>query len=115
MAHSAESTPMPTTGNTCRMGEDEEKNRVTRPVVVVNFHQLMNEVEATTKSVYSCINDNQVLYQDQDDNAYLYLDPLTTSTLQILYQDLRSKQRSMVTYGTAMSKETSIQYNHIHE
>ena len=73
----------------------------------------MNEVESTTKGVFSCINNNQVLYQDQDDNAYLYLDPMTHSMLQVLYQDLQTKLRSMVAYGTAMSKETSIRYNHI--
>ena len=38
---------MPTTGNTCRMEEGEEKSLVTRPVVVVNLQQMMNEVEAT--------------------------------------------------------------------
>ena len=74
----------------------------------------MNKVEATMKRALSCINDNQVLYQDEENIAYLYLDPLTTSTLQFLYEDLRKKQRSMVTYGAAMSKETSIRYNHIH-
>ena len=105
---------MPTTGNTCRMEEGEEKSLVTRPVVVINLQQMMNEVEATMKRALSCINDNQVLYQDKDNIAYLYLDPLTTSTLQFLYEDLRKKQRSMVTYGAAMSNETSIRYNHIH-
>ena len=75
---------------------------------------MMNEVKATMKSAFSCINDNQVLYQEEDNNAYLYLDPLTTSTLQFLYEDLRKKQRSMVTYGAAMSNEMSIRYNHIH-
>ena len=49
MAHFAESTPMPTTGNTCRMEEEEENNHVTRTVVAVNFQQIMNEVKATTK------------------------------------------------------------------
>ena len=63
MAHSAESTPMPTMGNTCWVGE-EENNSVTKPVVVVNFHQLMNEVEATKKSVYSCINDKTIMITD---------------------------------------------------
>ena len=74
---------------------------------------MMNEVEATMKSAFTCINDNQVLYQEEDNNAYLYLDPLTTSTLQFLYEDLRKKQRSMVTYMSNV-QETSIKYNHIH-
>jgi hypothetical protein len=56
-----------------------------RPIVVVNLDQIMNEVEKTTKSVLSCIDDNQVLYQDQDNNTsgttYLYLDPPMISTL----------------------------------
>ena len=78
---------MPTTGNTCRMEEGEEKSLVTRPVVVVNLQQMMNVVEVTMKRALSCINDNQVLYQDEDNIAYLYLDPLTTSTLQFLYED----------------------------
>ena len=77
---------MPTTGNTCRMEEGEEKSLVTRLVVVINLQQMMNEVEATMKRALSCINDNQVLYQDEDNIAYLYLDPLTTSTLQFLYE-----------------------------
>ena len=113
MAHSAKFKPTPTTGNTHRMGEEEEKNHVTRLVIIVNLDQLMNEVESTTKGVFSCINNNQVLYQDQDHNAYLYLDPMTHSMLQVLYQDLQTKRRSMVAYGTAMSKEMSIRYNHI--
>ena len=104
---------MPTLGNTCRMEEGKEKSLVTRPVVVVNLQQMMNEVEATMKRALSCINDNQVLYQDEDNIAYLYLDPLTTSTLQFLYEDLRKKQRSMVTYMSNV-QETSIKYNHIH-
>ena len=63
MAQFAESTNMPKTGNTFRMEEEEENNHVTRTVVAVNFQQIMNEVKATTKSAFSCINDNQVLYQ----------------------------------------------------
>ena len=45
------------------MEEEEENNHITRTVVAVNFQQIMNEVKATTKSAFSCINDNQVLYQ----------------------------------------------------
>ena len=104
---------MPTTGNIRQMGEGEE-NRATRPVVVVNFQQLLSQVEATTRNVYSCINENGVLYQDQEDNAYVYLDSLSTPTLQTLYDDLRSQQWNMVTYATAMSVEASVKYNHIH-
>ena len=63
MAQFAESTNMPKTGNTCRMEEEEENNHVTRTVVAVNFQQIMNKVKATTKSAFSCISDNQVLYQ----------------------------------------------------
>jgi hypothetical protein len=59
-----------------------------RPVVVVNLDQIMNEVEKTTKSVLSCIDDNQVLYQDQDNNTsgtvYLYLDPPTINDLHVV-------------------------------
>ena len=67
---------MSTTGNVRRMGEGEE-NGATRPVVVVNFQQLLSQVETTTQNVYSCINEYRVLYQDQEDNAYIayvYLD-----------------------------------------
>ena len=86
-----------------------------RPIVIVNFDQLMNQVKGTTKSVLSCIDNNQVFYQDENTSGtYLYLDPPKISTLQILYQDLQSRLWRMGTYGTAMSKETSIRYNHIH-
>ena len=53
-------------------------------------------------------------YQDQENNAYVYLDSPATSTLKNLYHDLRSQQRNMVTYATAMSGETTVKYNHIH-
>ena len=74
----------------------------------------MNEVEATTKSAFSCIYENHVLYQDEENNMYLYLDPSTTSTLQTHYEDLRQKQQSMVMYGAATSKEMSTRFNHLH-
>ena len=70
----------------------------------------MNKVEATMKRALSCINDNQVLYQDKDNKAYQYLDLLTTFTLQFLYEDLLKKQRSMVMYGAeAVQALTNIQ------
>ena len=43
------------TGNVRRMGEGEE-NRAMRPVVVVNFQQLLSQVEATTQNINSHIH-----------------------------------------------------------
>ena len=55
MAQLTGSTPMPKTGNVRQMGEGEE-NRATRPVVIVNFQQVLSQVEATTQNIYTCIN-----------------------------------------------------------
>ena len=113
MGHSTGPTPKPTTGNVRRMGEGED-NRAARPVVVVNFQQLLSHVEATTQNVYSCVNEHGIIYQDQEHNAYVYLNSPATSTLQTLYHDLQSQQRQIVTYATAMSVEANVRYNHIH-
>ena len=75
---------MPTMGTICWTGEKEDKNHVTRPIVLVNFDLLMDEVEATTKSVFSCTDNNMT-------DTHLYLYPPTISTLQILCQELRSR------------------------
>jgi hypothetical protein len=91
MAQWAGSTLTPTMDTTCRTGEEEEKNHAVRPMVIVNFDQLMNEVEATPKNVFSCTDNNML-------GTYLYLDSSTISTLQILYQDLQSRLWGLVAY-----------------
>ena len=49
---------MPRTGTICRTGEEEDKNHAKGPIVIINFDQIMDEVEATTKGVFSCTDDN---------------------------------------------------------
>ena len=102
MAHSAEFKPTPTTDNTHRTGEEEEKNHVMRPIVVVNLDQIMNEVEKTTKSVLSCIDDNQVLYQDQNNSQQHIRDniPVLGSTNDLHVVNSLSRPASKTTtYG----------------
>ena len=66
-----------------------------------------NEVEATTKGVFSCTDDNMT-------ETHLYLDPPMIAKLQVLHLELRSRLRHMITYGSAISKEANEWYNHLH-
>ena len=107
MAHPAESNPTPTTGTICQTGEEEDENHAKRPIIIVNFDRIMDEVKATTKDVFSCTDDNMT-------KTHLFLDSHTIATLQVLHLKLRSRLQGMITYGSAISKESDERYNHLH-
>ena len=67
----------------------------------------MDEVEATKKSIFSCTDDNMM-------ETHLYLDLPTIATLQLLHQELWSRLRCMITYGSTICKEANERYNHLH-
>ena len=75
--------------------------------MIVNFDRIMDEVKATTKDVFSCTDDNMT-------KTHLFLDSHTIATLQVLHLKLRSRLQGMITYGSAISKESDERYNHLH-
>ena len=66
-----------------------------------------NEVEATTKGVFSCTDDNMT-------ETHLYLDPPMMARLQVLHRELQSRLRRMITYGSAILKEANEWYKHLY-
>ena len=49
---------------------------------MVNFPQLMSQVETTTKNIYACVEEHGFIIKDQENNAYIYLNSPATPTLQ---------------------------------
>ena len=83
-----------------------------RPIVMVNFPQLMSHDETTTQNIYACVEEHGVIIKNLENNTYIYLNLPATPTLQTLYRDLQSQQRQMVTYANAIAVEANVRYNH---
>ena len=79
----------------------------TRPVIVIDIQQIMNQARMSTESIIRIVEIYGDTLEGVDNTAIIYLNSMATPMLQNLYLNLQSLQRQMVIYASAVNPEST--------